>query len=75
METTILLKGIYWCYMGIMEKRVAQSRILGFPKIRSYLSGGPHNKSYSILGSILGFPYFGKVSYWESSLFSQRTGP
>ena len=32
----------------------------GFPK---YLFGGPHNKDYSILGSILGFPYCGKVPY------------
>ena len=27
-----------------------------------YLFGGPHNKDYSILGSILGFPYFGKTT-------------
>ena len=26
-----------------------------------YLFGGPHNKDYSILGSILGSPYFGKL--------------
>ena len=24
---------------------------------------GPHNKDYNIFGSILGFPYFGKVPY------------
>ena len=27
------------------------------------LFGGPHNKDYSILGSILGSPYFGKLPY------------
>ena len=25
--------------------------------------GGPHSKDYSILGSILGSPYFGKLPY------------
>ena len=28
-----------------------------------YLLGGPHHKGYSILGSILGFPYFGKLPF------------
>ena len=37
--------------------------IWGFPKIRGYLFGGPNNKDYSILGSILGSPYFGKLLY------------
>ena len=32
-----------------------------FPKIRGTFLGVPFNKDYSILGSILGFPYFGKV--------------
>ena len=32
----------------------------GFPKIRGYHFGGLNNKDYSILGSILGSPYFGK---------------
>ena len=27
------------------------------------LFGGPNNKDYSILGSILGFPYFEKLPY------------
>ena len=31
---------------------------LGF---RGYPFGGTHNKDYSISGSILGFPYFGKL--------------
>ena len=33
----------------------------GFPKIRDTLFGGLHNKDYSILGSILGSPYLGKL--------------
>ena len=28
-----------------------------------YLSEGPYNRDYSILGSILGSPYFGKIPY------------
>ena len=34
-----------------------------FLKIRGTLFGGPYNKDYSILGSILGSPYFGKLPY------------
>ena len=34
----------------------------GFPKIRCTF-WGPHKKDYSILGSILGSPYFGKLPY------------
>ena len=30
---------------------------------RGYHFGGPNNKDYSILGSILGSPYFGKLIY------------
>ena len=37
--------------------------IWGFPKIRGYFFGGPHNKCYSILGSILGSPYLGKLPH------------
>ena len=33
----------------------------GLPKILGTFFGGPHNKDYSILGSILGSPYFGKL--------------
>ena len=36
----------------------------GFIKIRGTLFRGPYNKDYSILGSILGFPYFGKLPCW-----------
>ena len=28
-----------------------------------YQFGGPHNKDYNILGSILGSPYFGQLLY------------
>ena len=46
--------------------RVAQN--LGF------LLGGPHNKDYSILGSVLGYPYFGKLSYLEKECRPWMTG-
>ena len=36
---------------------------MGFPKIRGTLLGGPYNKDYSILGSILGSPCFEKLPY------------
>ena len=32
-----------------------------FPKIRCTFFGGPYNKDYSILGSILGSPDLGKL--------------
>ena len=32
-----------------------------FPKIRGTMLGSPYNKDYSILGSIMGSPYFGKL--------------
>ena len=35
---------------------------MGVSQNYGYLFGGPHNKDYSIFGSMLGFPYFGKVS-------------
>ena len=34
-----------------------------YPKIRGTVLGVPINKDYSILGSIFGFPYFGKLLY------------
>ena len=36
---------------------------LGVSQNYGYLFGSPHNKDYSILGSILGFPYFGKLPF------------
>ena len=40
----------------------------GFPKIRGTILGGPNNKDYSILGSILGSTYFGKLPHNPSKL-------
>ena len=37
--------------------------IWDFIKIRGTSLGGPYIKDYSILGSILGSPYFGKPPY------------
>ena len=34
----------------------------GFPKLGGYHFGGPNSKDYSILGSILGYPFF-----WETT--------
>ena len=38
------------------------AHVWGFPKIRVPF-GGPCKKDYSILGFILGSPYFGKLPY------------
>ena len=46
-----------------MENEMETGIIWGFPEIRSTLLGGPYNKDYSILGSILGSPYLGKLPY------------
>ena len=35
----------------------------GVSQNQGYNFGGPHNKDYSIRGSILGSPYFGKLPY------------
>ena len=32
-------------------------------KIKETSLGGPNNKDYSILGSLLGYPHFGKLPY------------
>ena len=44
--------------------------IRGFTKIRGTLLafGGPHNKDYSVLGSILGSPSSGKLPKRDSNL-------
>ena len=34
-----------------------------------YLFGGPYNKDYSILGSILGYPNFGELPYMQKGAF------
>ena len=46
------IQGLLTCARGLIR---------GFPKIRGYLFGDPYNKVYSILGSILGYPNFGKL--------------
>ena len=43
--------------MATMSKHMVVSQI------RGTLFRGPYNKDYSILGSILGSPYFGKLPY------------
>ena len=45
---------------GIMA---AEGDYIGVSQRYGYLSGGLHNKDYSVLGSKLGFPYIGKVPY------------
>ena len=40
-----------------------------------YFSGGPHNKGYSIWGSLLGSPYFWKLSYLALSPKSNTLTP
>ena len=35
---------------------------MGVSQNKGYHFGGPNNKDYSILGSILGFPYFGETT-------------
>ena len=47
-------------YIGFRDKG------LGFPKARGTLFGCPHNKAYSILVSLLGSPYFGKLPHTGS---------
>ena len=38
---------------------------MGLSQIRGTLFRGPYNEDYSILGSILGSPYFGQLTYGE----------
>ena len=40
---------------------------MGVSLNEGYHFGGPKNKDYSILGSILGSPYFGKLPYRRST--------
>ena len=54
--------------------------LYGVSQNLGYLFGGPYNKDYSILGSILGYPNFGKLPYiyislsLSLSLFTQALG-
>ena len=46
----------------------------GFPTSRGTFLGGPHNKDYSILGSILGYPDSGKLPYVPAKNGQQPAG-
>ena len=54
-----------------------------FPKIGGYLFGVAHNEDYSILGSLLGSPYVGKLPFGgfqncgplSGSYFNAGAGP
>ena len=46
-----------------MRRPIHVADIWGFPKTKGYHFEGPKNKDYSILGSILGSPYLGKLPY------------
>ena len=49
--------------MGVSIRNIFQCLYGGLPKL-GVPFGGPHNKDYSILESILGSPYSGKLPYW-----------
>ena len=48
------------CLAASQLGKTLAEHIWGFPEIKGYHFRGPHNKGYSILGSILGFPIWGK---------------
>ena len=48
---------------GKLENKPNKEHTYGVSQNYGYLFEGPHNKDYSILGSILGSPYFGKLPY------------
>ena len=50
------------------ESPPLQKLIWGFPAIMATLFWGPHNKDYSILRSILGSPYLGKLPFIQVTL-------
>ena len=51
---------------------VAVKEFWWIPKIRGTFFGGPYSKDYSILGSILGSPYLGKLPF-KISYCNQET--
>ena len=61
--------------VGVQVREVAASShsVWGFPRIRGTLFGGPNNEDYSILGSILGSPYFGKLLYRSCFCFNSSS--
>ena len=52
-----------WGEVGTTIAKGHSKSIWGFPKRRGTFLRGPHVKDYSILGSILGSPDFGKLPY------------
>ena len=42
----------------------------GFRKLGVLFFGGPTNRDYSILGSILGSPHFGKLPFGEKRMLA-----
>ena len=48
------------------SKEAKQGLYRGFPKLGApFFGGGPYNKDYRILGSMLGSPYLGKLPFRE----------
>ena len=65
-------RDIFGCRSRLTRSHTAdfqKLRHIGVSQNEGYLYGGPQNKGYSILGSILGPPYFGKLpnSYYHHS--------
>ena len=50
-------------FLGICRGFVYIYIYMGVSQNWGYHFRGPHNKDYSILGSILGSPYLGKLPY------------
>ena len=60
------LKRVYGGHIGLLRGHIGfwfQGLGSRDPQKQWYLFGGPHIKDSSILGSILGSPYFGKLPY------------
>ena len=53
------------CYVVLILP--TKTTVWWIPKKSGYLFGGPYNTGYSIWGSILGYPYFGKPPHSHSS--------
>ena len=47
---------------------------MGVSQNYGYHFGGPYNKDYSILGSILGSPYCGKLPYRGNNMIGYISG-
>ena len=56
-----------WVPLGTIPSAFAPKLYGSFPKL-GVPFGGPYNRDYSILGSKLGSPYFGKLPYKPSTL-------